>query len=263
MGGITLLVTSGILIHSISIEAAPTVQENSISDKMINAIDNYKDIQGTYHIIEKPIDVDQTVTFKIKEGSAPGSYVKVVDNPSGLYEETHADGDSMLSYTPSKNEFHINKVDKNTFQKINGPRVSKNDRGEIVYIHRQDPSLASIASDVTFPENYGFWLKAPNAQYNVVGHENILNRDATVIEGKMDPYVGQKHHATDFKMWVDSETGVLLKLIETDANNNNEITNQIIVNDIKFNQGNIDTSDFKITPPKGAIDTTYKQKFNK
>jgi hypothetical protein len=61
--------------------------------------------------------------------------------------------------------------------------VKKNDRGEIVYMHSQDPSLATTVSDIVFPESYDFWIKTPNAQYNVIGYEHILNRDATVIQG--------------------------------------------------------------------------------
>ncbi len=57
-------------------------------------------------------------------------------------------------------------------------------------------------------------------------------------------------------MWIDAETGVLLKLEET--NDKNEVTNLIEVSSIEFNKkGNLSLSN-KFNPPADYKDLTKK-----
>lgn len=130
----------------------------------------------------------------------------------------------------------------------NRPRVSVNLKGEPEYYHRQDPAMAYGANEVTFPENYGFWLASG---YDIIGQEKVVGRDATVLTGKLDAYLASKHKATDYKMWVDSQTGILLKLIET--NEAGEVITLIEVKEI-FVNSSVDRNKFNTTAPQGAIE---------
>lgn len=231
-----------------------TATLSPLQEKMLNAIDNYTSLEGTYHVMQKPINVDETVSFSIKEGPSAGSYAKHVDNRDGSIVEQTSDSNYVMSNNHKLNEFRKAKIDKSTFAKITTPRSFKNNKGEPVYVYRQDPAWATSVNEVAFPQTYAFWLNDPTT-YSIVDHEQYLGRDATVIQGKMDPYIGQKHDATDYKIWVDSATGVLLKLVETNASG--EVTNLIEVNSLKVDQP-VDSSKFSVNAPAGEADKSMK-----
>lgn len=63
----------------------------------------------------------------------------------------------------------------------------------------------------------------------------MLERDATVISGRHDAYLRKKLGASAYKIWVDDETGVLLKLLGTDRAG--KIAYAIDVQDIQFDTG--------------------------
>lgn len=77
------------------------------------------------------------------------------------------------------------------------------------------------------------------------------DRAVTVIEGTLDAEMAKKHKATLFKMWVDSETGILLKLEETNANG--EFVSGVEVASITFNQA-VSRSKFSTETPAGFAD---------
>lgn len=130
-----------------------------------------------------------------------------------------------------------------------GPRYYIDEEGVPVYKYRKDPSYAESAHDVLFPQAYGFWLY--RYPHTMVGTEPYLDRTAIVLEGTLSGTLAEKHQASRFKLWIDQETGVLLKLVETD--DKGTVTNQIEVLRLSIDQ-EIDTSKFQIIEPKGWKD---------
>ncbi|MDQ0913853.1 sigma-E factor regulatory protein RseB domain-containing protein [Paenibacillus sp. V4I5] len=206
----------------------------TIHDRMLNAIDNYKDIKGTYKI------GNQTVEFEVAEGDSPGSYTKMTEN-NGQVVEIISDGVNVLNLNHQSKTFrkHVNP----TSEPVKGPRIYRNENGTMNYIHRPDPATAASAL-VTFPENYAFML----TDGIKTGQEKYLERDATIIEGKPNEDLPKNFGANHFKMWVDSETGVLLKVIGT--NEKNEVVHSLEVISIQINKG-VDRSKFSMDVPSG------------
>ncbi|MBP1996702.1 LolA family protein [Paenibacillus eucommiae] len=225
---------------------------SSIKERMLNAVDNYNTIQGSFREVFTPINVDQTIEFYISEGNSPGSYVKVTDNlTEQTVEETSSDGKSLLTLYNKKQKFRKSDTTKTITDKIKSPRVVKAETGETAYIYRTDPAFSNQATEVSLPQAYAFWLNDETKNYKVTGEDILHDRKVTIIEGTHDVNLAKKHNATQFKMWVDSETGVLLKMIE--SNTRGEITNSIEVSSITFNQ-KIDRSKFSTVPPKDYTD---------
>lgn len=178
----------------------------SIQKKMLNAADYYRDVKGTYQITFPNIKQNETIDFMISE-SKPGSYVKVTDL-SGKIIEQKSDGKSILTLNHAQKTWKKNNV--SSVNNVVGSRHYINDIGQPVYMLRQDKAFAFYANDVTLPQNYAFWLNHPSN--HVVGHTKLFNRDVTVIEGEHDPLMSAKLGAKSYKMWVDKNTGVLLRL---------------------------------------------------
>ncbi|SEM94555.1 hypothetical protein [Lihuaxuella thermophila] len=244
--------TGADLVRIIQASTLSTTQEKayhsnpevaSIQKKMLNAIDNYKDIQGSFRIKFANINQDERVDFMVSEDHAPGSYVKITPK-NGTVKEHKSNGKTLIQLNHETKT--LRKQTLAPVQKVQGPRHFTNQHGEPVYVHRQDPADAHAASKVTFPQNYAFWLKNP--ENKVVGHEKLLQRNVTVIEGKHDAYMSKKLGAVTYKMWVDTKTGVLLKLSGKDANGKEVYS--IHVTDIKFDQG-VDKTKFSTAEPLG------------
>ncbi|MGK5508636.1 hypothetical protein [Brevibacillus formosus] len=220
-----------------SILNVTVTDSKSIQEKMINAIDNYQNVSGSYRAILTPIGVDETVEFEVQQGKNPRSHVKVENNTKGeIIKETAYDGEFYWTVKHNQKMYKKTKASKEngaaSFDK-KGPRTSKNEKGEKVFVKRPDPAFSSNAKDVIFPQDYAFWLTPTN--HKIVGAEKLLDRSVTVIEGQHEDLIlAEKHQATHFKMWIDTETGVLLKLEET--NDKNEVTNSIEVLSIEFNK---------------------------
>ncbi|WP_432775888.1 hypothetical protein AAFJ72_02075 [Brevibacillus gelatini] len=219
-------------------ELVPAVMDaKTLQAKMLNAIDNYQNVSGSYRVILAPLGVDETVEFEVQQGNNPRSHVKVLNNTKAeLIKETAFDGEFYWDVKHNRKTYKKTKVSKanepTAFNK-NEPRTYKNEQGEKVFVKRPDPAFSASAKDVVFPQDYAFWLTPDN--HEIVGTEKLLNRTVAMVKGKHeDRILAEKHQATHFTMWVDTETGVLLKLEET--NDKNEVTNSIEVLSIEFDK---------------------------
>ncbi|USG66993.1 hypothetical protein NDK47_06775 [Brevibacillus ruminantium] len=226
----------------------------TVQSKMLNAIDHYQSATGSFRTILTPIGVDETVDFEVYRGTSPWSHVKVTNNQNKEITETTFDGNTSMLINHNNKTYMQDKVSVQK-QKVeldqNKPRSYKNDQGELVFVKRQDAAFSGIANDVLFPQDYAFWLTPSN--YKIAGEEELLNRTSIVIEGEHDdPILAKKHQSSHFKMWIDKETGVLLKLVET--NNNNEVTNSIEVLSIEFDK----QQDFSTLSKTHAVPSDYK-----
>ncbi|OYD08772.1 LolA family protein [Paludifilum halophilum] len=213
-----------------------------IQNKMLNAVDHYKDIQGSFEMQFSNINDKKEVEFTLSEEN-PGSYVKVTKK-GGNEVVRKSNGKSILKLNPQQKAYSKTSVSPSS--PIENPRHYKNEKGQNVFVHRQDPAWARTANEVTLPQNYAFWLTANESE--VVGYDTLLNRKVAVIKGKHDSYLQKKLGADTFKMWVDRQTGVLLKLEGTDSKGN--VAYSIDVQDIQFNQG-VNESQFTVDTPKG------------
>ncbi|WP_159883298.1 LolA-like protein [Paenibacillus puerhi] len=215
--------------QTIDVQKKEPISISTIQDKMLNAVDNYQSLKGSYHKVTPT--VDRVVEFEIQEGSAPGSYVRVQDK-SGKSTETRFSGNTISVF-----DLHTKKVSQNrvgTPIQINKsePRYYKDENEENHFVYRGDPAVADQASDVALPQAYAFWLYT--SVPTITGEDNLFDRNTAIVEGDLEKGLAEKRKATRYKMWVDTETGVLLKLIET--NSKNEVVNTLEVTSIEFNK---------------------------
>lgn len=225
--------------------AAMDASVSAIQQRMLNAIDHYRDVNGSYRIFFQNNAQDDLVTFEISE-TVPGSHVTTMSR-SGQVKEHVSDGTQRTMLDRASGARRVGRV--STASSPIAPRQYFNASCEPVFLHRQDPAAADAASDVAHPQNYAFWLAESAAR--VVGSDRMLGRKATVIEGHHADYLATKLGATAFQMWVDDETGTLLRLTGSDAHG--AVVYVIEVQAIEFNAG-VDRRHFAIPAATGAAE---------
>ncbi|MBO9606887.1 MAG: DUF1571 domain-containing protein [Paenibacillaceae bacterium] len=227
-----------------------------IKDSMLNAVDNYRTVQGTFRYNFPAAESDLIIDFIVAEGEQAGSYVTVTNQATGkLVSETAVNGTFMQTLYQDAKKFHKAYVSLANIVNIDGPRETKDENGIPIFLYRGDAAFANTAQEVTFPQVYAFWLNDERQNYKVAEEEKLLGRAVTVIEGTFDAEMAKKHKATRFTMWIDSETGVLLKLQETDESGT--IVGDLEVTAISFNQ-EVDRSKFSTETPDGYTDSRVR-----
>jgi hypothetical protein len=228
----TILTTSVIYNVGISNKAKadefqPLTEGQIIRDKMLNSVDNFGYSKGSFTYTIASGDSTQ-VQFEVQEGTNPGSHIQIKDIvKSGTFLLNKvSDGKTILVKDETNKSYQKDNVHQP--QAIVGSRKIVNEDKTATFLYRQDPATATLADRVVFPQEVAFWLDDNEGNFNVVRHENMLGRDATVIEGTIPK--GMIDRAKSFTVWVDSDTGILLGLEATQADGTPYTS--IIVHDI-------------------------------
>ena len=56
--------------------------------------------------------------------------------------------------------------------------------------------------------------------WDITGEEAVAGRNCLVLEGELSGFYSEKRHTAEFKLWVDRETGILIKSEHYDADGN-------------------------------------------
>jgi hypothetical protein len=200
----------------------PTIA--SLQQKMLNAVDNYKQIRGNYTSYFSNIASKETVQFIVDQAKKT-SKVSICDQSGNTIEQI------TTATTIAKRNAKNKPWQKQTIAKVSPtPSIRHyiNLKGQAVFTLRP---TTSYASDVTFPQNYAFWLR--HASNHIITDATLLGRPVTIVSGKHDAYFANKLKATEYKMWIDNETGVLLRLEGRNAQG--KLSYFIHVNEIHIN----------------------------
>ena len=225
----------------IEISSVTSVSVEEIKNKMLNSIDNYETVSGTYHTYLKPLGVDTLSNFEINEGRNPGNYIEEIDNKTGSSLVRQSDGEQFVEVNHKAKEYMVATVVNQSEEfDTSKPRAFKKTNGQMEYVYRPDPAVAY--NDVTFPQVYAFWLED---NITSITQDTYLNRDVNVIKGKLSEDLSKKRESENFEMWVDNKTGVLLKLI--DRNSEGEVVNKIEVTSIEFDLNLNKSKNYKLS----------------
>jgi hypothetical protein len=215
---------------------------SAIQQRMLDAIDHFRDVQGSAVVRFSNSGQDEVVAFELSEQS-PGSRVTITSRSGDVLEQAF-DGKQLVRIDRARSAVDVAALAPVVVP--SGPRQYFTTSCEPVFVHRQDPAGAHGAADVVLPENYAFWLSSSDA--HIAGSVSLLGRAATVIEGSHDEYLRTKLGASTFKMWVDDQTGVLLQLVGSDADGT--AVYSVVVKNIQFDQG-VDRRRFQLEQPRG------------
>lgn len=231
------------IISASSIPA--TQQQQEIKEKMLNAIDYYSYAKGSYYNLSSSGNV-QYIEFEVQEGNNPGSHVIIKDDKGKLIKTGTANSEHIVITNELDQTFKKATTNSNN-KKPEGPRKKVVD-GETYYINRNDPASPADGGKVTFPQQLAFWLDDETNNYKIVSQETYLDRAVTVIEGK----VIEGKSGDQFRMLVDTETGILLHFYVTTKNEKTleiKVEEIDIITDISTN-----SNEFDLSIPEGYTD---------
>ncbi|ELK40644.1 hypothetical protein BAG01nite_44920 [Brevibacillus agri] len=111
------------------------IDSKSLQEKMLNAIDNYQNVSGSYRAILTPIGVDETVEFEVQQGKNPRSHVKVLNNTKAeLIKETAFDGEFYWNVQHNRKTYKKTKASKE-----NGTTAFNKNEPRIYFQHTASP----------------------------------------------------------------------------------------------------------------------------
>ncbi|MFE4524905.1 hypothetical protein ACFRCQ_22830 [Cytobacillus firmus] len=210
--------------------------------KMYNSVLYYETVQGQYQETDYLREQKEQVKFKISEGDTPGGTVQININDN-IYIEEKSNGNKRIVYEDSPEgeivsedkRTIVDKFTQNFFEKwetLKDAFVIMND-GIPGYNYRERPSYIHYSSFITFPQAPAHYLRVLE-NWEIKEEGTLLGRKVKVIEGEFDKNSKEKFRSETFKMWVDTESGVLLKYISYDKDG--KMTKEVQVNEIKFNE---------------------------
>ncbi|MCZ8521833.1 MULTISPECIES: hypothetical protein [Paenibacillus] len=199
------------------------VEHVSIFDKMLNSMDYFKTVHGSYIVKDIRSNVEHIVECWIDEGQTPSSYVStkgtspmskslIVINDGEYRMQIVPDKDGQISYSKEKINFENMNKSEARFYKENGN----------AYWEKRGDLAGAEHAEMIFPQTFAFWMVNPismEPEYQETEHIKMLDRDVTVLEGKLSLNIKEKQGASHFKYWVDTATGVMMKMILSDEKN--------------------------------------------
>lgn len=104
----------------------------SIQKKMLNAVDHYQNIQGSFHIQFQNNGQNEMVEFQVDEGKTPGSHVKVTKANGN---ETKSNGKEYLIMSHGIEKFSKSNVAPR--KEVKRPRHFSNENSQPVFVQQQ------------------------------------------------------------------------------------------------------------------------------
>lgn len=187
----------------------------NIFNKMLNSIDYFNYIDLTLET--SMLSAEKTIIqfqVNIENGI---SYEAVTEN-GFLTSETYTQSGNMIyvdnkAKTYTENYLPVYSSDDTPYIKL-ADRITTEDDGLPCYHYRRNITNCPLASYSIVPQELTFsYLKDFNKWEIANESINFLNRNCVVINGETAPYISGKQGADKFTMYVDSETGILMKLV--------------------------------------------------
>lgn len=216
------LVTINKIDHVKAIESVKSnVSKEDIRYKMLNAIDNYKTAKtkASVYYAKQGLKISFEGEVDIVNGRSNIKYTDSYDSSNNVLQTeiiSDISKQERLQLNDTKRTYKIDELadlytDSQTMKKeflAMYPDVDS--RSNSVKVLRPDPTTMELASSVLFPQDVALSYLDNEDNWSIVGEEKMLDRDVVLIEGTFNKKVQENGHET-FKMWVDKETGILLK----------------------------------------------------
>ncbi|MCS7464956.1 hypothetical protein N0M98_33275 [Paenibacillus doosanensis] len=207
-----------------SLEASQFSEESTaISKDMVvkmlgSSLDHFTTVKGKF--IDSASKEKSAVEFQVREGEQPASYLK-----SGAHEVIFTNG------------YLINKINgKYETLTYIGPPPQTPDEKKLPKTEqppRRDPANSGIAETIVVPEQQASEFLKVSDLWQIIGEGSLLGRPVIQISGDLPSELQSKYDAEKFTMWIDKETGMLLK--RELYNRNGEVTSDLTVLEIAIN----------------------------
>ena len=191
-----------------------TDEKTAVYEKMLNTIDYYTHLKVVFEtdmIEEGPVTIEcQT---DIPDSLAYEAYFR----NGGISFEYFVDGKTVTFFNRETGERRSNygKV----YSMETSPKIPLEERITVMeedglpcYNRRGNATNCAFAPYAMYPQDIAYSFLKDFDRWDITGHDEILGRKCAVITGTLGQYGSSKHGFDSFTLYVDSETGVLMKL---------------------------------------------------
>lgn len=256
--------TEKISVKELPLEKLSPESKQDYYHKMLNAIDYYNTVSGSFKTnslskdgsettVDYQVDMINNLSYERVFGASnqletyvsPNGFVYVNNLTKTKHTSniTHTKAEE-LGFDPSALQTKGDVVKAQAALKeqfADEKRVTVNKDGENCYYHRMNSTnLCISASYSIFAEDMAFGYLSDLSLWEIVGDTTYLGRDAAIIKGKASDY-GKKFNTAEFEMIVDKETGILLKHCGYDENG--DLSEYIETTEISFDVPDVKTYD--------------------
>lgn len=222
----------------------PTVKDE-IYYKMLNSMDYFTTAEVAFSAKFPGSNIEDD--YYIKTNLNTGiSYQSISDNliqtrsvdVSKAYE-TYSDGQVVREFNNLVRTVQtVSGVEQKRTLAEEWPNVGIDERyyvdenGEPHFRYRGNPTNASMAGECLLPQVSAFAYLIDQDLWEVVDTINYCDRECYFVEGLVDESYSAQIGAETFMMYVDKDTGILLKLEACDANG--DVVSSMVVSEISI-----------------------------
>lgn len=210
MKDVTLLLKSSSApkAHAIS-----TLKKEDVVNAMLNSVDYYQSVQGEFTTSSLHDHQETTVAYKT-DLAAGNSYQHILDSEADI--EQYVKGGILTQYdnktkSYSQSYVPIQSESEDKTGKTLEARITVEADGIKNYHYRYDSTHTGISTMSLFPQEMTFGLLADTDLWEITGQTEYLGRSCVALSGEATPFYGEKLDMERFTMYVDEETGILLK----------------------------------------------------
>lgn len=208
--------------------------KTSIYNKMLNSVDYLNEIDLT---LETSMLGDKKAIISYQTNVDEGYAYESVIEDGVLTSETYSNPNSeYLTFVDNISRTY-NQQYWGSFKRSDSPyiplskRIYTEDDGIPCYVYRRNITNCPLASYSLVPQEITFSYLKDFDNWKIGGEIEYLGRKCIVIAGKTSPYISNKHSSNEFTMYVDADTGILMKF---EGTQNGKVANYITVTDCVF-----------------------------
>jgi MucB/RseB N-terminal domain len=221
--------------------------KTELQEKMLNSIHHFNNAKGSFVYASNDVGFHYSIDYHVKLNNS--IKVKVnVKNAKGTTETFLSDEEATEIDHKSKQYMSKKmgtKLSKGNELKIKDA-IKTNASGQKEYTYPDTNINLGMASNSLQSSEIALGFLEDHILWEISGTETFLDRNVTVIEGNLSDFYKYKLNAEDFKIWMDTQTGILLKF-ETYDKDHNKVdyleTTKIKIDSVDLNSSKVTKSD--------------------
>lgn len=200
------------------------LSKDKIFYNMLNAIDNYNSVSGELIYYSSILEHNSKVTYDLKKSKDNILILTEEDNNIDLNMLTkiYSDGKTYKTINSLTNEesvYNVAPVKLMTEkEKTKESRMYLDENGDPCYVYRPEMGSVGTSGLSVNPEMIAMGFMGDFNNWDITGYETLLNRKCAVVEGIFNESYKNKMQAENFKIYIDAQTGILLKFSTFDNN---------------------------------------------
>lgn len=203
--------------------------QDEIIYKMLNSVDYYTTAQVSFSALFPGFDVTQEYTIEtnldtgVSHQTCSDNFIQTRSADTREAYETYSDGTVVREYNNlDRTVRNLCAVEERRSLEEEWPgaedRYFIDENGDPHYRYRSNPTNSDMAGECLFPQVSAFAYLMDKDLWEIAGTTEYCGRECYSVEGTVNESYSEQIGADTFQMYVDRETGILLKLEARDGN---------------------------------------------